>query len=1022
MAAASPAVATSTMEDMLTTFGGAQKPNDSFISHPELQDRVKKHPEWSWLPGYKWNSLSSQPYTMAGRTWEALSGEIAPVASTVALYVLTKQFGLQYQRLTKESGLPFANLAWRLGEAVGDLSTTNSNPELMWRLFASNIDLLMSSESSSSKSFWMLRRLLAYAPTLLPSGIDTLRQHVMHQVGYAGIAFAKPSLNEHFALTLITSSSADDPGRPNSAYLDLDFVHQATPYTTPKGRLEKALVDLDSLSRETELTRLRFYPAILGDQRKGGKLVLYVRPYFKHQPGPLIRFPASFGSSNDKIWVTDAVDRSILQGVYNDSQYTVVKYLNELMGYGKSMITPFSDMILETVPELVKWAVDQPTARDYGYTFEEQMHTAATPENITIDDTVNFGLPAKPKQSIHHTVVSLGDKGFFFFDDYWSQRIDLPLITINTDVSAESIKQKSLDSLEDHLAWQPYYGAEKIFFTFTKGMAYSWMTSNLMKARNTELSEDLAKSVRYSEAPDYPTFDKLKDLDQLAPTDEEWGAATETARKEFETKDPQPYKAYNDLKVNLDQKTGELAAKDTELKTKTGEFEQAEAAHKQANQDYDTQRNGLGLTDAQLAAVKGFETKYKDLEAKTLPDADRATQKQTIDNSLNSAEDKVKEAVNAFNGFAAQRTALRTIQTDHARISTEKNTLSSEVTTLDDKVFNAKLVSESGSRLAAIEVLNVAAQNKGDINKENLQRVKDLHADKHIKITRSGDYVSGISDLARNVLHTLTFNVFNKAKPVTPPAAPATPVTPAPGATPPTPPGPGGGAPADTTPPIPPVSAADTTPPPATTGTGTASPSKSTTASSVVSTAASSHPPQTVGGYIVTPRQSPGNQSSPTTTTASIPAATMTTSSTANTNTTPIVPPTSATSPTSDTPTSATPPTSDAPTSAAPPTSDAPTSVAPPTSDAPTSVAPPTSDAPTSVAPPTLDAPTSVAPPTSDAPTSATSPTSGAPTSATSPTSGAPTSATSPTSDTPKSEAATSVASTSTATTSTSSS
>ena len=495
--------------DHFYALGGALAASNGFAASRELQDATSKHPEWHWLPGYKWDSLKKHPYTSAGRTWEVLSGEIGPVVSVFALHYLSKRAGLHYQALTNEDGRNISDYVMRLGDTIGDVASTDTTSELLWRLFASNVDLIHSPEFANASErgqsiLWAMKRVLAYAPMLTSSLPEALRQHVLHSIGFAGIAFETPALNEHFGLTFVSSSSSGDRGNPPSAYLDLDFVKREKPFADPEGRFEQALVSLDTISREHNITKIRFYPSVLGDQRKGGKLALFVRPFFDNKPGPLVRFPASFGSSHDRIWWTDAVDRGILQGVYNDDQYTVVKYMNEFLNYKKHLITPVSDRVIEKLPALMSWAAEQPTANDYGFNFAQQMHTAAEPDVVTIDDGVNMGLPGRPKQSTHHTAINAGDNGFLFIDDYFSQRVELPILTFVTRSRYGDIKLDDLLKLEKHLPWRQYRGSEKIAFTLAKSQAYSFVVNALMKSRSDELIEHRQSTKKFSTLLDKP--------------------------------------------------------------------------------------------------------------------------------------------------------------------------------------------------------------------------------------------------------------------------------------------------------------------------------------------------------------------------------------------------------------------------------------------------------------------------------------------------------------------------------------
>ncbi len=495
--------ATASNTDHIHAMGGALAAKQGHITSPSIAAAVQQHPEWHWLPGYKWDSLSTQPYSTAGRVWEAMSGEIGPLISIFALHQFARSLNLQ--GVTNSDAI--ADYVWRLGEAVGDVATSDSSSELMWRLFASNIDKIhepgFASRNSMTKNmFWMAKRTLAYAPMLKSALPEAMRQHVLRSVGLAGVAFETPALNEHFALTFAGSRGASDPSQPKSAYLDLHFVKQSVPFTNPQGRLEQALVNLDKVSRNTNLTQIRFYPTVIGDAKKDGKLALFIRPYFDDQPGALLRLSADFGSSQDVLWWTEALDRGVLQGVYNSDQYTPVKWANKVSGYGKNLITPISDQILETLPDLLTWAANQPLADNYKDQFDQQIHTALEPSGHVIEgDTSTLGLPGQPKQSMYHTAIDAGD-GFLFIDDFFSQRADLPILTMITRSQYDDIKPDDLLQLEKHLPWQNYRGAEKIASTFLKGQAYSWVVSRLMKARAEEVTERTLDSAKYQNLVD----------------------------------------------------------------------------------------------------------------------------------------------------------------------------------------------------------------------------------------------------------------------------------------------------------------------------------------------------------------------------------------------------------------------------------------------------------------------------------------------------------------------------------------
>ncbi|WP_281645240.1 hypothetical protein [Parendozoicomonas sp. Alg238-R29] len=511
----------STDVDNFRVLGGALAGSNGFASSPQLQEILRHHPEWGWLPSYKIESLSKTPYTFADRAYEAISGEIMPLLTIVALHSLSTTAGLQFHQLWRANPEKVADYAWRFGEAIGDLATTDTVTELMWRLFATNADFFKSPDFADSQNgaiAWrLLKRGLAYSYMIGSNIPDALRQHVVNSVGFVGIPFETASLNKHFALTFISSSTADDPGRPDSAYLDLDFVNQPKPFDDPKGRFEEALVALDKASRTHNVTRIRLYPSVMGDQRKGGELALFIRPYFNHQPGPLVRFPARFGSSSTRIWWTDAMDRGILERTYNDDQYSIVKYLNSLMDYKSSVITPLSDGILEKLPGLIEWASNEPIANDYGFNLEQQKHTAAEPDVVDTEDDLNLGYPGKPKQSMNHTVIQAGKKkAFLFMDGHYSQGAELPIMVMVTRSSSDDVKTATLLELEKHMPWLQYRGSYKIAFTWAKGQAYSWVVQRLMMVRSKQFKAQQEMAQRYiKNMPDSFTASDMATINQL---------------------------------------------------------------------------------------------------------------------------------------------------------------------------------------------------------------------------------------------------------------------------------------------------------------------------------------------------------------------------------------------------------------------------------------------------------------------------------------------------------------------------
>ena len=518
--------------DYIKALGGAVATSQSHAFSFSIGNIIQAHPEWHWLPGYKWADLTDHPHSLAERTWEAASGEIGPIATILALHCLSTRVGMLFQLLSAKKGEDVADFTQRMGTAIGDYSTSTSASELIWKLAANNTDLLYSRDFLKDSTFnqyvfWLLKRTLAYAPMLKKTIPEALRQHVLNAVGFTGIAFETSSLNDHFALTFVTSSSSDDPGNPSSAYLDLDLIKRKNLFSDPEGRFELALAKLQKTAHEHNITRIRFYPAILEEQNEQ-KLALFIRPYIDNQAGSLIRFPVDFGTANNQIWWTDAMDKGTLHSINNSDEYTAVKWLkNKVAGKGKkSLINPFSDRILEKLPALLKSASSIPLSNDYGYDFAQQIHTAFEPEanTLTIDDSGDFGLSGSPKQSSNHTLINAGDSAFIFSDAYYSQQLDLPILTLITRKSFNDIKTEDVQKLEHHLPWQNYHGAAKIAITVIKNQAYIRLTNNLMTARSDELNKHYEK-VKFDNYSGEVTLKAIRDTD----------VSTDSASTEFDT-------------------------------------------------------------------------------------------------------------------------------------------------------------------------------------------------------------------------------------------------------------------------------------------------------------------------------------------------------------------------------------------------------------------------------------------------------------------------------------------------------
>ena len=757
--------ASAKVDQQLEVLGGALAGSSQFASMPGLRDATKKHPEFStWLPGYKLASLSASPYTLPDRVWEVLSGELAPVAAILALHTVSTWGGLHSQ-LVGMNDEKLADTIWRLSEGIGDFATSDSRSELLWRLFVSNMDLVRPPELSSAwqkNALWAAKRLLSFSPMLYQAVPDAMRQHLLNTIGYAPIAYETPELNEHFPLTYVSSSSADDLGRPADAYLDLRINHDTNPYTKDmaRGRFEKALADLDASARDHNLTLIRFYPTVLGDYRKGGKLTLFVRPFYNNRPGPLIRFPASFGSSNDRLWWTDAMNRGVFHGVYNNDQYTLVSYINKAKGYDKSLITPLSDQILEMMPQLVRWAAKEPEANDYGFSFEEQMHTAVEPEGITADDSVNLGLPGIPKQSMYHTSINLGDEGHLFVDDSFSQRAELPLITLVSRARHSDIKTADLLKLEKHLPWQNYRGLAKIGSTAGRNFAYSMFVNQLMHARSKQLKE---------------FRDSVKDIGDLPA-----GAS------------------YDDQVSLVKQKRALIGDKDIAEAIKAQETE-VNTNHKKQKKNYETSRNKLTATirEENVAKKNLDQAKAQVEEARTSLEENKATLAKNASKLKDKQTPDYSELVNLHKNLreAEERTAKGDVRKSIARVS--KN-VPADVVSGIEKVSDAELKlsnARADVRAKNKELLSLNTkvnENKAAVGKAlgedkdvrklvHLQRFQDARQDgitqellseikeegKALGLPQKAGLLEGAWDVVNNIKRAFIPEILSKRKPAT---------------------------------------------------------------------------------------------------------------------------------------------------------------------------------------------------------------------------------------------------------------
>ncbi|MTI13946.1 hypothetical protein [Sansalvadorimonas verongulae] len=701
-AASAPAVGQVEV-DNIRALGGALAGSNGFASSPQLQETLQKNPQWNALPSYKIEELSSTPYTFTDRAYEALSREVLPLASIFALHTAASTAGLEFHRLWRTDADKVSEYAWRLGEAIGDFASSETTTELMWRLLSTNIDFFTSTDFvenyTGATAFRMLRRALAYSYGFSYALPEALHQHVFNAIGYAGIAFETPALNEHFAFTFISSSTGKDPGSPNSAYLDLDFVHRAKPFDDPQSRFERALVALDKASRENNVTRVRFYPTVVGDQRKDSALELFVRFYVDNRPGPLIRFPASFGSSSTRIWWTDAVDRQIFERVYNDrDQYAVVAVYNKMMDYKNSVITPISDAILEKIPAIMSWAAREPVAGDYGAIFEQQINNAIEADTVgaeSSDDDLNLGQPAKPRQSMHHSVMKNGDDSYMWVDGYHSQGAELPIFVMMSRNSADNIQVDDLVKLEKHLPWNTYRGSYKMASTLAKSKAYSMIVQRLMMSRSEQfkaqrrLAEHHIKLVpEHWTSGDVDIFNEYTDLaldgrtlDQAledtkkslegTPEFQEWKKKKDIidAKRNRQTSE----KVFEDLKENLKAAQEEVSAAGEELTRAIGKAktpilktlrDRVAATHVEHEEDHETkQQRAVSELDDYLKANELDE--IEGLKGKLEKD-------YLVGNELKNVQYAQKERIKEYD---SARKAIDNLQADIAKHIAEHKAL-----------------------------------------------------------------------------------------------------------------------------------------------------------------------------------------------------------------------------------------------------------------------------------------------------------------------------------------------------------
>ena len=729
--------------------------------------------DWSWLPAYKRDSLSPEPYTLTNRVWDTLSDEAAPLASVFLVHYLSKHAGLLHQALTGADGQQAADCARRLGEAVGDLAISQTPGQWLWRLFISNSDLLQGHSTTRIPPtlFWLFRRTLAYAPLLSQTLPDILRQHVLGAIGTAGIVFEPAELNDYFMLTFVSASASHDPGAPGSAFLDLDFLNTPRPLERPgEGRFEKALMALDALSRKEAITRVRLYPRVEPQENGDSRLVLFVRAWLAGRPGQLVRVPGDFGSARERMWWTDAVDQGRFQGVYNNDHYRVVQWTNSLLGYRKAQVTPLSDQIMEQLTSVLKPVIAQDKAAvageqtalsGYDEPFERQMDNAsrAARDLPAVDQPDNRGLAGLPLQSMHHSVLAMGQEtGLLFVDDWLSQRAELPLFTLKSRARYSAIAPDAVLDLENYLPPPPARGSKQLAVALARGQAYSWLVSRLIQTRAEELRSHREALQKYHPllANDRAALEELASREaQLTQGRSLQELLDEQSRKVTEEHSGD-LEGYREQQATVDTVKAETVRLSTRLEALDKGIVTADATKARMEQAYDQACESLRVEDKQQLEATRAELMSMDAP---LPEKRRLFQRKTADYKDTAREGanslwRLYEAQSELSKLQETLAATNEKMTDNQRALAERRAALHKTVRSNPEL--ARLV-----QLQQVRTLSPLTESEGaqlspaDVQ-ESLDTLRETAGGRFPGVAAVGHVTGSVGDFATTAWHALS--------------------------------------------------------------------------------------------------------------------------------------------------------------------------------------------------------------------------------------------------------------------------
>ncbi|WP_281645345.1 hypothetical protein [Parendozoicomonas sp. Alg238-R29] len=411
------------------------------IQERELEDTAREllnvHPEWQILPTEKLESLKPAPYGYTGRGWELF-------------YDHALSLGLLPAICSLEEGSGEYLLA---GGLLSDVASSMSQFELIWRVGVAsfNSQPLIKALGGKSNLFWAQRG-AALVPAVVSNLPEIFWQLGLIRTSRSHIKLYPESLGKYFSFSFVASDALVE-GLP---FPRIDMkIHPTSIQNEPhQTGYEEALVALHESARTNGITKISFYGAKETVDKKS-QLSLYLRLHSNIQEPRLIRFPVNFGETGSGIWWTEALEKRWIQRVYNkDDQYKIVQSLNYLLGYGKPLLNPISKGILEQVPELIETSLfadeeESFTSHWEGYTWSH----ADTALSLDVDDVSKLAAKAIPAQSQSHTLISNGASGGIFIDDYESQSVGMPKITLLPSADSSWITNKSLVQLEKHLPW-----------------------------------------------------------------------------------------------------------------------------------------------------------------------------------------------------------------------------------------------------------------------------------------------------------------------------------------------------------------------------------------------------------------------------------------------------------------------------------------------------------------------------------------------------------------------------------------